>query len=41
MAQVGPGPMHFWHAHFFKMADISYGPISKFKSRKLLILGTK
>ena len=27
---------HIRHTHFFKMADISDGPISKFKSRKLL-----
>jgi len=31
---------HFWHAHFFKMADISDGPISKLKLRKLLFLVT-
>jgi len=29
------------HAHFFKMADVSDGPISKLKLRKLLFLVTK
>jgi len=31
---------HFRHAHFFKMADISDGPISTFKSHKLLYTET-
>jgi len=32
---------HFQHAHFFKMADISDGPVLKLKLRRLLFLVTK
>jgi len=32
---------HFWHAHFFKMENITDGSVSKLKLQKLLFLVTK